>query len=87
VNSLHLRISKSPELKAGWNTISRELTEWLKDLATSVEYTANKPDAEIGLSTRIIADLRRRIEGAIPEATIPAATKIVKLNPLPQNPR
>jgi len=87
MTTLQTRISKSPELKAGWHVISHELTEWLKDLATSTEYTAEKSDAEIGQSTRIIADLRRRIEATTAESPLPKKTQIRKLNPLPQPPR
>lgn len=84
MTSLHSRIAKSPELKAGWLVISHELTEWLKDLATSVEYTSEKTNEELGLSTKIIADLRNRIEKASTDAPVQKKTPIRKLNPLPQ---
>jgi len=85
MTSLHTRISKSPELKAGWHAISHELTEWLKDLATSVEYTADKPDSEIGQQSRIIADLRHRIEKTTDEDSPPRKNyKMHRVSPLPQ---
>jgi len=84
MTSLQTRISKSPELKAGWHAISHELTEWIKDLATSDQYVAEKTDAECGQQTRIIADLRRRIEQTTAESPLPKKPQIRKLNPLPQ---
>jgi len=59
------------------------LTEWLKDLATSVEYTAEKTNEEIGQSARIIADLRLRIEKSITETAPPKTAKIHRLGKLP----
>ncbi len=85
MTSLHTRISKSPELKAGWHVISHELTEYLKDLATSIEYTTEKTDAEVGQSTRIIADLRHRIEKTTDEdSPLQKKRKMHRVSPLPQ---
>jgi len=84
MTTLQSRIARSEELKKSWPVISHELTEWLKDLATSDQYVAEKSDAEVGQQSRIIADLRRRIESTAAESPAPQKPKIRKLNPLPQ---
>jgi hypothetical protein len=79
--SLQARIEKSEDLKNAWPRLSVELTEWLKDLATSVPYTIGKSDQEVGITIKIIADLRSRIEQST-SAPEPAKPKIRRLSPI-----